>query len=879
MTIESGTRLGPYEIVALIGAGGMGEVYRARDTRLDRAVAVKILPAEFAQNAQFKVRFEREAKTISHLSHPNICTLYDVGDNYIVMELLEGDSLADRLVKGPLPLPEVLKYGVQIAEALGKAHREGVVHRDLKPGNVMITKGGAKLLDFGLAKGAIATAKPSDATIHKPLTQEGVILGTFQYMAPEQLAGEEPDARTDIFALGAVLYEMATGKRAFEGKTKTSLIAAIVSSDPRPITEFQPLTPPALEHVVRKCLAKDPDDRWQSASDIAEELRWIGEVGSQAGASAPLVKRRRVRERLAWSVAAALAVAVAVLAPLYWRAASRKPQLMRFSIPLPPNTDTFRFDNGGVALSPDGLRLVMALRTSSSGRQLWIRSIDSLQAVTLPETAGAQFPFWSADGKFVGFFADGKLKKVAAEGGPAEVVCDAPSGRGGTWNADGTILFTPDIYSPISKVSSAGGTPIPVTVFDRNHEVNQYWPAFLPDGRHFIYVSRRRESSGIERGMIVAASLDSPTPKRIVDDASNASYVAPGWLVFSRGESLMAVRFDARNLRTTAEPVALAVGKVGYYPDRSLAYFATSADSTLVYLPPTRYLTQMRWLDRDGQVFASEEQPGYFIAASVSPDGKRMAFTRTEDGTAQHADIWLHDIGTPSSSRFTFDGHYGNVRWSSDGKRLFYVSAARGVADLYSRPVSGGAKAETVSISPRWKETFDVSPDGKYVIEGEQFPDTNVDLMLVSLSDHSVSPFVRTPTHDWAPAFSPDGHWVAYETAGQIYVRRFPDTGEQWQISTAGGLYPKWSHDGKTVFYTAPDGTFMMVAVRGGDSLSSDTPRALFRCDLSAMLDGVSSPVVAVSNDAQRFLVVMKTDSRETSFQVVLNWARMLEKK
>jgi predicted RNA-binding protein YlqC (UPF0109 family) len=372
---------------------------------------------------------------------------------------------------------------------------------------------------------------------------------------------------------------------------------------------------------------------------------------------------------------------------------------------------------------------------------------------------------------------------------------------------------------------------------------------------------------------------DKNAPKVIVDDASNASYVAPGWLVFSRSESLMAVRFDVRNLRTTGEPVALPIGKVGYYPDRSLAYFTTSAEGTLVYLPPGRVLTQMRWLDREGRAFGSEEQPGYFIAASVSPDGKRMAFTRSEDGSAEHADIWLHDIGTSTTSRFTFDGHYGNVRWSSDGKRLFYVSSAKGVADLYSRPVSGSAKTEVVCITPRWKETFDVSSDGKYVIEGEQFPDTNVDLMLVSLSDHSVSPFVRTPTNDWMPAFSPDGHWVAYQTAAQIYVRRFPDTGEQWQISTAGGLFPKWSNDGKTVFYTSPDGTFMMVAVRSGESLSSDPPRPLFRCDLSAMPEGLSSPVVGVSNDAQRFLVVMKADSRETPFQVVLNWPQMLDKK
>jgi len=880
VTIASGTRLGPYEIVAPIGAGGMGEVYRARDTRLDRAVAVKILPAEFAQNAQFKLRFAREAKTISQLSHPNICTLYDVGENYIVMELLDGESLADRLSKGPLPLREVLKYGVQIAEALGKAHREGVVHRDLKPGNIMITKSGAKLLDFGLAKGgAPPSSAESEATVQKPLTQEGYVLGTFQYMAPEQLAGEEPDGRTDIFALGAVLYEMATGKRAFEGKTKTSLIAAIVSGDPKPMTELQPLTPAALEHVVKKCLAKDREDRWQSASDIAEELRWISEAGSQS-TSAPLKMRRKVREGLAWSVAVILAVAVAVLAPLYWRGVSRKSPLMRFSISLPPNTDTFRFDAGGLAVSPDGSRVVISLRTLSSGlqsgRQLWMRSLDSPETVPLPETAGAQYPFWSADGKFIGFFAGGKLKKIAADGGPAQSICDAPYGRGGTWNRDGTILLVPDINSPIARVSSAGGTPTLVTTFDRREDVRQRWPSFLPDGQHFIYVDRRKDSSGSQHPAVMASSLDSAIPKQIIDDASNAVFVPPDWLVFSRRESLMAVRFDARNLRVSGEPVALPIGKVGYYPDRNFAYFATSPNGTLVYLPPNRSSTQMRWVDRDGRVLGSEDQPGYYIGASLSPDGKRVAFTRTEDGSAERADIWIHDIGG-TTSRFTFDGYCGTVRWSPDGKRLFFASSAKGVADLYTRPISGSGRTETVSVSRGYKETFDISPDGKFILTSEQVPGTGVDLMLVSLSDHQVTPFVRTPATDWAPAFSPDGRWVAYFSTGQIYVRRFPDTGEQWQITTAGGFDPKWSRDGNAIFYTSPDGTVMTTAVRRGGTLNFDSPRPLFRCDVSAMPEGLSSPVVGVSNDAQRFLVVTKTDSREIPFQIVLNWPEMVK--
>ncbi len=873
MTLSSGTRLGPYEILAPIGAGGMGEVYKARDTRLDRSVAIKILPLEFAQNAQFKARFEREARTISQLNHPHICTLFDVGDGYLVMELLEGESLADRVGRGPLPVNEILKYGAQIAEALGKAHRGGVVHRDLKPGNIMITKAGAKLLDFGLAKG-IAPPSPGgegSPTLHKPLTQEGTIVGTFQYMAPEQLAGEEPDARTDIFAFGCVLYEMATGKRAFEGKNKTSLIAAIVSGEPAPMTQIQPLTPPALEHVVKKCLAKDPDDRWQSASDIAEELRWIGEAGSQAGVATPLTMRRRVRERMAWAAAAALAVALAVVAPLYWRAASRKPPLMRFPISLPPNTDTFRFDNGGLAVSPDGSRVVMALRTVTSGRQLWLRSFDSMDATPLPETNGAAYPFWSPDGKSIGFFAAGKLKKIPADGGPVQVICDAASGRGGTWNRDGTILLAPTFYSSIAKVSSAGGTPVAVTSLDGSRA--QRWPSFLPDGRHFLYVSRNKDHSAV-----LAASLDSPTPKLIVEDASNASYVAPGWLVFSRGELLMAVPFDAQNLRITGEAIGLPIGKVGYYPDRNMAYYSTSTNGILVYLPPNRPLVQMQWVDRGGKIIGSEAEPGYFIAASISPDGKRLAITQAEDGDPQHADIWLHDIGTSATSRFTFDGHYGVVRWSSDGKRLFYAHAGSGVADLYSRPVTGSAKAETVFLSDNFKESFDVSPDSRYVVTGEQFPQSGVDLMLISLADHRESVFLRTPTNDWEPAFSPDGHWIAYLSAGQIYVRRFPDSGEQWQISTAGGVDPKWGRDGNTIFYVAPDGMFMMAPVRLGESLTSDPPQALFRCDSSAMPEGISSPVVAVSHDGQRFLVVTKANAnRETPFHVVINWPRMVQ--
>ena len=450
MTLAAGSRLGPYEIVAPLGAGGMGEVWRGRDTRLDRSVAIKVLPAEFAQNVQLKLRFEREARAISQLNHPHICTLYDVGDNYLVMELLEGQSLADRLTKGSLPLEQVLRYGAQIADALDKAHRAGIIHRDLKPGNVMITKSGAKLLDFGLAKSG-APIDLDGATQHKPLTQEGTILGTFQYMAPEQLEGVEADARTDIFGFGVVLYEMATGHRAFEGKTKTSLIAAIVKENPRPMAELQPLTPPALEHVVNKCLSKDPDDRWQNAHDIAEELKWISGAGSGAGVAAPLVARRKSRERLGWVAAVVVAGGAAVFF------ATRRPDVpprLETAV-VPPEGVAFSYAGGSIALSDDGRQVAFVGRGADGKSLIWVRSLGSSAARPLPGTEGAWFPFWSPDAKSIAFAAGDKLKKVSVGGGSPETLADAPRFLGGSWNRQGDILMS--TAPGILRVSAAGG--------------------------------------------------------------------------------------------------------------------------------------------------------------------------------------------------------------------------------------------------------------------------------------------------------------------------------------------------------------------------------------------------------------------------------------
>src|SRR5918994_1775011 len=485
--VSAGARLGPYEVVSRLGAGGMGEVWKARDTRLDRRVAIKILPAELAQDPEFKSRFEREAKTISQLNHPHICTLYDVGDDFLVMELLEGETLADRLERGPLPLSEALKYGAQIAEALDRAHRGGVVHRDLKPGNVMITRAGAKLLDFGLAKAAGLEAFDG-ATVQKPLTQEGTILGTFQYMAPEQLETAEADARTDIFALGAMLYEMATGQRAFVAKSKASLIAAIVKEQPRPISEIQPLTPKAFEHVVARCLEKDPEDRWQSARDVAQELRWIAEGGSQAGVAAPVIATRRSNVRLAWSVAAIAAVVAIAAALAAWRIyrSIEAPQVMRFSA---PNTITSRpvETYGTIAISPDGREIVYSAATGTS-KVLFRRAIDQFEARPIAGSEGGQQPFFSPDGKWVGFFARQKLWKIPLSGGQPTEIARAARSRGAVWLEDGTIVFCPFYYEGIERVPSSGGAVTVVSTVDRAAgERSHRWPHALPGGKTILY--------------------------------------------------------------------------------------------------------------------------------------------------------------------------------------------------------------------------------------------------------------------------------------------------------------------------------------------------------------------------------------------------------
>src|SRR6516162_463900 len=552
MGLAPGHKLGPYEIVAPLGAGGMGEVYRARDTRLERTVAVKILPEHLSHSAEAKQRFEREARAVSSLNHPNICTLYDVGHqdgvDYLVMEFLEGQTLAERLAKGPLPLEQMLKYGIEICQGLEKAHCTGVLHRDLKPGNIMLTKAGTKLMDFGLAKAATAGSPLSSSlgltmsgpSADQPLTARGMVVGTFQYMSPEQVEGKEADARSDIFALGALLYEMTTGKRAFTGKTQGSIVAAILAADPPPISTVQPISPPALERVVKACLEKDPEERLQTAHDVKLQLKWIAEGGSQAGVPAPLASQRKTRERILWAVSTFLAAACLALAVIHFGQTKVAQRAIHTYI-LAPEKSTFAFvgdHTGPLTISPDGTRLVYAALDPDGKQMLWLRPLEAASSQQLAGTEDAAYPFWSPDSRFIGFFAEGKLKTIAAAGGPAQVLCDAPDGRGGTWNREGTIVFPSTFNSPMYRISAGGGTPVQVTDLDASQGENSHrWPQFLPDGRHFLFYVRSRQ--GIGAGEYVG-SLDSKDKKLLFRNLSNVVYAAPGYLLFVRENTLMA---------------------------------------------------------------------------------------------------------------------------------------------------------------------------------------------------------------------------------------------------------------------------------------------------------------------------------------------------
>jgi Tol biopolymer transport system component len=893
-----GSRLGPYEIVARLGAGGMGEVYRAHDTRLDRDVAIKVLPAHLSASPEVRARFEREARTISQLNHPHICTLHDVGHqddvDYLVMELVEGETLAHRLEKGPLPLAEVLRIGTQIAEALDRAHHSGIVHRDLKPGNVMLTKGGAKLMDFGLARATglvrVAGAETESPTVSRPLTAEGTVVGTILYMAPEQLEGKEADARADIWALGCVLYEMATGKRAFEGKSQASLIAAILEHEPAAITALRPASPPVLEHVVRGCLAKDPAERWQSARDVIRELEWVLAGGSGAGLPAPVGARRRWRERLAWVawalVVAAVATAVVALVALPRARRTGERRLVRFAVTA-PGDGAVAAETTSTAVSPDGRQLVLTVVDPAGIQRLWIRPLDSFSAQPLPGTEGAICPFWSPDSRFVAFFSDGKLRKVPAGGGSPEVICDAPNGRGGSWSRDGVIVFAPQYTGSLFRVSAEGGEPVEVARPDSaKGETGLRFPCFLPDGRHFLYVSLPRQQEGFE---VYVGALGSKEHNLLMAAGGAAVYAEPGYLLFGRGDRLLAQRFDAKRLRPEGDVVP--IGALPPTPTTEGAPSLSASSNGVLVQPPTSLSnTRLVWLDRAGRPTGTIDLPsGSYGNPSLSPDGRSAVVAKANSPTSH--DLWTVDLQRAVATRLTFDGSAESpwatstapLCWSPDGSRIAFIRAVSAPYDIYQVTADGAGRPEPLVQSAAWvKSPAAWSPDGKYLVFSEVGDGGQFDLWLLPLhGDRKPVPYLRTPFDEYIAAISPDGRWLAHDSnetgTPEIYVRSFPVPGEKHRVSTAGGNSVQWSRDGReliirgTSTLLGPGGPMFSVEVETTPTFKAGTPRILFtpRQDLAG---------ITATSDLKRFLAAVPVEGAvPASLQVTLNWHAALE--
>jgi Tol biopolymer transport system component/predicted Ser/Thr protein kinase len=854
MAILPGRRLGPYEILSAIGAGGMGEVYKARDTRLERIVAIKVLPAHLADHAELRERFDREAKTIASLNHPHICTLYDTGHqddaDFLVMEYLEGETLAQRLQKSSLPLEQVLQYAIEISDALDKAHRKGVTHRDLKPGNIMLTKAGTKLLDFGLAKlkqeAAPANAQLTELpTAKDPLTAQGTILGTMQYMAPEQVEGKEVDARTDIFAFGVVVYEMATGKKCFEGKSQASLIAKILEIDPPPISSLQPMTPPALDRVMKKCLSKEPDSRWQTAKDLCDELKWIEEGGSQFASAPPLPRA-----------------------------------ISRLSVTLPPGQQLAGLINGlAVALSPDGTHLAYVARQGGI-QQIYLRAMDNVEPRPIPGTVGAINPFFSDDGQWLGFFAGSKLKKVYVNGGAALSLADAPVPGGASWSSQGKIAFAPNAAGALFQVPEAGGIPQPLTRFAKG-ESNHGWPEFLPGGNALFFVAGTTATNWTN-GQIAVQSLGTGERRNLLQGVTQPRYASTGHLIYAQGGTLMAVPFDPERLSATGAAVPVLEGILQSSFSGATQY-SFSLTGSLAYISGgilSAAQSRLVWVGRDGAEKNSAAPVRAYLAPRLSPDGLRIAVGIFE----QESQTWLYDLSRETLTRFTFGGTANiNPVWSPDGKRIVFQSNRAGPFNLFWQLADGSGGLERLTTSKYLHGAHSWSADGQFLTFIEVNPSTGLDIWILRLGDKKPQPFLRTRFNEAAPRLSSDGNWLAYmsDESGryEIYVQPYPGPGGKWQISTEGGSEPVWNPNGGELFYRNGD-KMMAVDITTQPGFAAGTPKLLFEGRYATGPFPIAN--YDVSPDGQRFLMLKAAEQAEaapTQINVVLNWFEELKQK
>jgi eukaryotic-like serine/threonine-protein kinase len=897
--ITIGSRLGPYEILAAAGAGGMGEVYRARDTRLDRIVAIKVLPEHVAADPQFRDRFDREARAISALAHPHICTLFDVGEQdgtaYLVMQYLEGETLADRLSGGALPIEQAIQVAMQVADALATAHTAGIVHRDLKPGNIMLTKAGAKLMDFGLAKtgaGAAAGAHLSMAPTTPPLTQMGAILGTVQYMAPEQVEGDDADARSDIFAFGSVVYEMLTGKKAFAGRSQASVMAAILNLDPAPMLPLVPLAPPELDHVVTRCLAKDPDERWQSARDVLHELRWAAEerpAGAPASARAP--RPRSPFQLAAWPLAILFLIAAVAIGGVHWFGPKQVPRAVWFEVS-PPKGVQFASGTRGarMAISPDGTLLAYAAsEAAGQPNQIWVRRLDALNSSVLAGTEGVDTMFWSPDSRSIGFFADQKLKKIDVAGGTPQTLCRVPGPvMSGTWNRDGVILFSSANTGGIRRVSAEGGEPAQLTAVD-DAQGRHYWPRFLQDGRHFLFFNP--DVAPGKHGTYVGL-LDSKDVRRIVKSDSIAEVVPPHDLVFIRETALFTQAFEQSSLEVRGDAVRV-VENVSVDLSNGRAGFSVAGEGVLVFAPGSGVSAgsdlEFRVFDRTGKELGRVGGPFAYRGLDLSPDGKHIAAHRHED---RGGDIWITDSDRGNNSRLTFDPsqHNASPIWSPDGQYIAFGSIRNGSWGIYRKSSSGVGAEELLFESKSQILPMDWSRDGQTIVFWlNNSGSTSGDIWRLPLQgDRKPVPFLQTPAAEQHAQLSPDGRWLTYTSTesgrSEVYVQSFPSTGTKYQLSTDGALFPRWRHDGKEILFMgvtlSGNGRIMSVTVQpSGEGLKFSAPQLLFDSRYvnwaHTETGGGIYHTFAVSPDGQRFVVPVQRNGAGDApapLTVVMNW-------
>jgi serine/threonine protein kinase len=889
MPFPPGTRLGPYEIDSQIGAGNMGEVYRATDTRLQRVVAIKVLTPHLSDSTESRQRFEREARAISSLNHPHICALYDIGKqgdiDFLVMEYVEGETLEQRLYKGALPLNQLLRYAIDTADALDKAHRHGVTHRDLKPANIMLTKSGAKLLDFGVARLAVHPASPVAIALtemtadSRKLTAEGMLVGTLQYMAPEQLEGGEIDARTDLFAFGAVLYEMATGKPAFTGKSRASLIAAILSSEPASPGQLQPLLPQTLERVVKKCLAKDPDERWQSAGDLKSELVWISENGSSALIPTSPRAAHIAPERMWMAIAMLLALALMVLGYLHFRSPAVGKEVVRASIEATPGT-RFAFTSdlsGPPALSPDGRSLAYCALDEGGTRRLWLRRLDSETAQPLAGTENASYPFWSPDSRSLAFFADLKLKRITISGGLPIAICDVGTARGGSWGSDDTIVLTTSYRTALSRVSASGGVPSPLTKLDTSKHTSHRWPQIMPDGRHFIYLAINHDPLKAENDAIYWASLDGRENRLLVRSIANAAY-ASGFLIYWLNNQLVAHAFDPAKGMLRGDAVSIS-GGVEYDRSTFRASFTLSDSGVLAYHPGTGTAgTRMTWVDLAGKQLGPFGESDLYIDLRISPDGSRLAVARGEP-----ADIWIYDLKRGVGTRFTFDTsntELGPV-WSPDGRQIAFTTTRDRKTEIHVKDANGAGQDRRLLENPQSQSVDDWSPDGRFILydQGEIAERQSIWAVPVS-GDRKPFPVVQDVFQAQNGRFSPDGRFIAYHAVGErtfeVYVTRFvpPVTASQhdagvgkWQVANSAVL-PIWRSDGRELFFLGLDNHIFTVPIEArSDNFEIGAARPLFAANFPA-----TGTPFDVSRDGKKFIIYAGQETGSEPIRLVLNW-------